>query len=106
MRIAKIDSHLDRLLRSAAAAPNESAASAPFGFETRVVALWRAGEKQSREANALARLVRNVAIIAVTVSLVATVAAYQQISDDEELSEPLANDYAIADSAIQTAFLQ
>jgi hypothetical protein len=100
--MANLDSHLDRLLRSAAAAPNESPTEAPFGFATRVVALWRAGVEPSREANALKRLIRNVAISAAAVSLVATVAAYQQISDDSDLNEPLANDYAIADSAIQT----
>ena len=100
--MAKLDSHLDRLLRAAAAAPDDSSAEAPFGFATRVVALWRGDTGPSREANALKRLVRNVAITAAAVSLVATVAAYQQISDGEELDEPLANDYAIADSAIQT----
>ena len=104
--MANPDSHLDRLFRSGAAVPNESPAEAPFGFATRVVALWRAGAEPSREANALKRLVRNVAITAAAVSLVATVAAYQQISDSEELDEPLANEYAIADSAIQTDFLQ
>jgi hypothetical protein len=104
--MAKLDSHLDRLLRAAAAAPDESPAEAPFGFATRVVALWRAGTGLSREANALPRLLRNVAIAAAAVSLVATVAVYQQINDDKELDEPLANDYAIADSAIQTDFLQ
>ena len=104
--MAKLDSHLDRLLRAAAAAPDGSPAEAPFGFATRVVAFWRAGAGPSREANALTQLVRNVAIAAAAVSLVATVAVYQQINDDKELDEPLANDYAIADSAIQTDFLQ
>ena len=104
--MASPDSHLDRLLRSAAGVPNEPPDEAPFGFATRVVALWRAGAGPSREANALTRLIRNVAITAAAVSIVATVAAYQQISDDTDLDEPLANDYAIADSAIQTDFLQ
>jgi len=104
--MAKFDSHLDRLLRSAAAVPNESPAEIPFGFATRVVALWRAGAGPSREANALTRLLGKVAIVAAAISLVASVAAYRQFSDSEELDEPLANDYAIADSAIQTDFLQ
>ncbi len=104
--MSNLDSHLDRLLRSAAAAPDESLTEAPFGFATRVVALWRADTGRSSEANALARLVRNAAIAAVAVSLMATVAAYRQISADADLDEPLLNDYAIADSAIQTDFLQ
>jgi hypothetical protein len=104
--MAKLDSHLDRLLRSAAATPNESASEAPFGFATRVVALWRTGNGAMREANALTRLLRHVAITAAVVSLVASVAAYQQISEGADFAEPLANDYAIADSAIQSDFLQ
>jgi hypothetical protein len=103
--MAKLDSHLDRLLRAAAAAPDDSSAEAPFGFATRVVALWRGDTGPSREANALTRLLRNVAIVAAAVSLV-TIVAYQQISDDQGLDEPLTNEYAIADSAIQTDFLQ
>ena len=103
--MAKLDSHLDRLLRAATAAPDDSSAEAPFGFATRVVALWRAGTGASREAHAITRLLRNVAIVAAAVSLV-TIVAYQQISDDQGLDEPLTNEYAIADSAIQTDFLQ
>ena len=34
---------LERLLHSAARAVGDKPAEAPFGFETRVVALWRAG---------------------------------------------------------------
>ena len=37
------DSALQRLLRSAAQVPEEKITGAPFGFETRVVARWRAG---------------------------------------------------------------
>jgi hypothetical protein len=38
-----LDDQLDRLLRAAARAPQESAAAfpAPFGLETRVMATWR-----------------------------------------------------------------
>ncbi|PYI69993.1 MAG: hypothetical protein DMF08_12635 [Verrucomicrobia bacterium] len=36
--------HIDRLLRSAAQADKEVLAAMPFGFDTRVVALWRAGD--------------------------------------------------------------
>ena len=37
------DEKIDRLLRSAAQADDQTEAAMPFGFDTRVVALWRAG---------------------------------------------------------------
>ena len=40
------DHEIDRLLRSAAQAPEEVPVAMPFGFDTRVVALWRARAKQ------------------------------------------------------------
>lgn len=104
--MAKHDSDLDRLLRTAASRPDEIPAEAPFGFATRVVALWRSGEKQSHETRALTRFLRRVAIMATAVTLAASVATYRQISQSEELDEPLSNDYAIADSAIQAEFFQ
>ena len=36
------DHEIDRLLRSAAQSGDEAPAEMPFGFDTRVVALWRA----------------------------------------------------------------
>jgi hypothetical protein len=50
--------------------------------------------------------VRRVAILAIAVTLITSAGAYRQINEDEEIGEPLTNDYAIADSAIQTEFLQ
>ena len=40
--MGKVDADLDRLLRAAAASAQPELTQAPFGFETRVVALWRA----------------------------------------------------------------
>ena len=40
---------IDRLLRSAAKIGEEHSAAMPFGFDTRVVALWRAALPQAKE---------------------------------------------------------
>jgi hypothetical protein len=102
--MGKRDADLDRLLRSAASAPEDAPAEPPFGFATRIVALWRAAK--ANDLRELTRFVRRVAILAIAVTLITSVAAYQQASENEEIGEPLTNDYAIADSAIQTEFLE
>ena len=45
---------IDRLLRSAAQADEEVPAAMPFGFDTRVVALWRAGTPKGERRDAAA----------------------------------------------------
>jgi len=82
----KADSNLDRLLRSAAKAEEPAAPEAPYGFATRVVAMWRA--------------------VALAVVALASAGAYSQFSENEQRSAPQTNEYAIADSAIQTEFSQ
>jgi hypothetical protein len=98
-----VDGKIDRLLRAAALAKEEAPLDAPFGFDTRVVALWRAKEAASL---GLARLVRRVALIAVAVAVVAGAGAYREAGQNRESSEPVANEFAIADSAIQDEFSQ
>jgi len=44
----KNDEKIDRLLRSAAEAREEEPAGMPFGFDTRVVALWSGSRRTSR----------------------------------------------------------
>lgn len=102
--MGKLDSKFDRLLRSAASAPKEVPAQPPFGFEMRVVALSRT--TKANGSGELTRFVRRVAILAIAITLITSIGAYRQINEDEEIGEPLSNDYAIADSAIQTEFLQ
>jgi hypothetical protein len=99
-----MDGKIDRLLRAAALAKEEASMDAPFGFDTRVIALWRANEKAA--SLGLARLVRRVALIAVAVVVVAGAATYREAGQSRESSEPLANEFAIADSAIQDEFSQ
>ena len=99
-----LDGKIDRLLRAVALAKEETRLDAPFGFDTRVVALWRAKEKAALLG--LARLVRRVALIAIAVAVVAGAGAYREAGQNRESSEPVANEFAIADSAIQDEFLQ
>jgi hypothetical protein len=98
------DAALDRLLRSAAKAGEPAAPEAPYGFETRVVALWRAGRALPDEVADLTRFLRRTGVIAFAVLALASAAAYQQFRDNAERAFPQNNEYAIADAEIQTAF--
>ena len=63
------DHEIDRLLRSAAKTGDEAPAEMPFGFDTRVVALWRAlGVKP----NGIASLLRRVALLSAAVIAIST----------------------------------
>jgi hypothetical protein len=95
---------LDRLLRSAAGVPEEAAPEIPFGFDTRVVALWRSGGASANDLADVARFVRRAGLIAAAVLVLAGAGAYRQFRENVALSTPQANEYAIADSAIQTEF--
>ena len=97
---------IDRLLRAAAKVPAETPLEAPFGFETRVVASWRSGGSVSDDIADITRFLRRAGAIGLAVLLLAGVAAYRQFRDQEFLAGPQTNEYAIADSAIQTEFSQ
>jgi hypothetical protein len=96
-----VDLALKRLLRSAAGS-EVAPAEAPFGFDTRVVALWRAGGPGP--ANGIGRLLRHVAMIATAVIVISAAAAYREVSRTNERNEPFANEFAIADFEIQDEF--
>ena len=93
--------NIDRLLRSAAQANEEVPAEMPFGFDTRVVALWRAGTPRM---NGVIRLLRRVAVLSIAVIVISTVAAVREANQSREIRESFANEFAIADSAIQDEF--
>ncbi len=96
------DQKIDRLLRSAAQASEEVPVSMPFGFDTRVVALWRAS---AIKANGLTPLLRRVALLSAAVIVISTVAAVREARQNrEQLGDSLSNEFAIADSAIQDEF--
>ena len=92
---------IDRLLQSAAQADEEVAAEMPFGFDTRVVALWRAG---APKANGVMQLLRRVAVLSIAVIVISTIAAIREANQSREIRESFTNEFAIADSAIQDEF--
>ena len=92
---------IDRLLQSAAQADEEVPVAMPFGFDTRVVALWRAGMPK---ANGVMQLLRRVAVLSIAVIVISTVAAIREANQSREIRESFANEFAIADSAIQDEF--
>jgi len=95
------DEQIDRLLRSAAQADEEAPAAMPFGFDTRVVALWRGG---TPKANGVVQLLRRVAVLSIAIIVISTVAAVREANQSREFRESFANEFAIADSAIQDEF--
>ena len=98
------EKNLDRLFRAASRAPEERAPEAPFGFDTRVIALARAGNGSTTDAADLTRFLRRTGEIAFAVFALAGVAAYRQFAEDAAFTAPQTNEYAIADSAIQREF--
>jgi hypothetical protein len=97
------DHKIDRLLRSAVQVREEEAASMPFGFDTRVIALWRAALPT---ANGVMSLVRRVTVLSAAVIVISTIAAVREANQSREIGESFANEFAIADSAIQDEFLK
>ena len=92
---------IDRLLQSAAQGDEDVPAAMPFGFDTRVVALWRAG---TPKANGVMQLLRRVAVLSMAVIVISTIAAIREANQSREIRESFANEFAIADSAIQDEF--
>jgi hypothetical protein len=104
--MASRESDLDRLLR-AAAENREPAADAPFGFDTRIVGLWRASRAEGAAgARELARLVRRIVAVAAIVTVFSGIGAYWEVSANEDAAEPSTNAYAIADTAIESGLFQ
>ena len=95
---------IDRLLRSAAQASEPAGAEAPFGFDTRVVATWRSDARVSNDFAELTQFLRRAGVVAGAVLLLAGGAAYRQYRDAASFAALATNEYAIADSAIQTEF--
>jgi acid phosphatase family membrane protein YuiD len=94
---------IDRLLRSAEQAGDEVPAEMPFGFDTRVVALWH---PLAAKPNGIAALLRRVALLSAVVIVISTLAAVREAKQSREQLNDLTNEFAIADTAIQDEFSQ
>jgi hypothetical protein len=99
------DHQVDRLLRSAAQAGEEAPAEMPFGFDTRVVALW-SRSRGSAKPNGIASLLRRVALLSAAVIAISTLAAVRELKHSREQYNDFTNEVAIADTAIQDEFSQ
>jgi hypothetical protein len=97
------DHEIDRLLRSAAQATGGAPAEMPFGFDTRVVALWRTSRGKP---NGVASLLRRVALLSAAVIAISTLAAVREFKQSQEQYNDFTNEFAIADTAIQNEFSQ
>jgi len=94
------DVDLDRLLRSAARAKEETPVEMPFGFDTRVVALSR----RNGNGALFGTLLRRVAFVATAVIVLASAGAYFEFNKNGDVITA-GNEFAIADSAIQDEVL-
>jgi hypothetical protein len=100
------DYKLSRLLRSAAMAQDASPAEPPFGFDTRVVALWKSQRaNHAAEPWALIRMLRNVTIVAAIVAASAGAGVWWQTQQSES-SDSLATAYSIADSTVEAGAIE
>jgi len=96
---------IDRLLRLAAKTGDEAPAEMPFGFDTRVVALW-SHSRGSAKPNGIASLLRRVALFSAAVIAISTLAAVRELKQSREQYNDFTNEVAIADTAIQDEFSQ
>ncbi len=94
---------IDRLLRSAAQRGEEQPTAMPFGFDTRVVALWRAALPTG---NGVMQLLQRVAVLSAAVIIISTLAAVREARQSRQQYSELTNEFAIADRAIQDEFSQ
>ena len=59
-----------------------------------------------KKPNGLTPLLRRIALLSAVVIVVSTIAAAREAGQSRKLGESFANEYAIADSAIQDEFSQ
>ena len=95
------DSDLRRLLRAAAETVKDQPDEIPFGFETRVLADWRAG--LTRDFVDVGRLLRRVVLLSLAVIALASVGAYHELRQSDDPDESNEDEYTIVDSAIGSA---
>src|SRR2546430_16580275 len=95
------DHEIDRLLRSAAqATADEIPAEMPFGFDTRVAALWNA---LAAKPNGIASLLRRVGLLSAAGIAVSALAPPREIKHSREPCNDYTNHSANPGTAIQGA---
>jgi hypothetical protein len=94
---------LDRLLKSAAAAPLRARAPLPFGFEGRVLAALRAGQSDSELAATLALFRRGLAFAC---GLTALVTAVCWLSLNQPVQNTAVEEFALSADAMNLALAQ
>ncbi len=94
------NSPLDRLLRAAAETTPTSPNEMPFGFDTRVLADWRAGTNP--DLVDIGRLLRRVVLLSLAVIVFATAGFVNELRQFDDPGEAF-DQYAIADNAISSA---
>jgi hypothetical protein len=85
--------------------PDDCNIDPPFGFDTRVVALWRSGTTGIAH-NGLGQLVGRTLVLAAAIILLSGAASWRELSETRELADTDDNEYAVADAAIQTELYQ
>jgi len=95
------DFDLQRLLRAAAETVSDQADEMPFGFETRVLAHWRAG--LASDFVDVGRLLRRVVLLSLAVIALAGAGTYHELRQSDDPDEPNEDEYTIVDSAIGSA---
>ena len=95
------DFDLQRLLRAAAETVRDQPSEMPFGFETRVLADWRAG--LTRDFVDVGRLLRRVVLLSLAVIALASAGTYHELRQSDDSDESSDDEYAIVDSAIGSA---
>lgn len=88
---------LDRLLRAAAQAKDDTPIEMPFGFDTRVIALSR----RNGNGAAFGALLRRIALAAAAVIVLASAGAWLEFNQGDDVIAASGNEFAIADSVIQ-----
>jgi hypothetical protein len=88
---------LDRLLRAAAQAKDDTPVEMPFGFDTRVIALSR----RNGNGAVFSALLQRVALVAAAVIVLASAGAWLEFDRNDDAIVASGNEFAIADSVIQ-----
>jgi len=92
----KLDLAFSRLKAAAAKAPSPAMSEMPYGFDTRVLAAWRAQRKNDDWGFSFLK----TAFICATVLVALSFAAHERLAVADPQNDPQ-NEFAIADSVIR-----